>query len=270
MFVIYGSRYYFQQRSVKSFGQCLACNGFGWQKSYDGSNFGHLYFIPLIPLGSRKRVLKLCSSCNQMLLVDQPVSIDMANSMIESCRQAIESAKQGQTTLPSNEGEPEPIDSFLFSSVDMLVALDATDQLTPLIEQLSLDPSMKYYYSVMNAALGHTKGPKPEVEALYLEAIENADDPDFMMAMLARYYFSAGQVDQAITSYEHVSQMHPQDPHPILVLVDLYTNTRQFDKAAEKWEQVFQLHPALMQDKKSWKLYAKVCKKAGRQPVAAV
>lgn len=268
MFVIYGSRYYFQQRKVKTFGQCGFCSTYGWQVSYDGSNFGHLYFIPLIPLGSRKRVLQLCSNCNQMRIVDQPASLQMAENVQQAFTKAIGLAKSGVDVLPEEGGYPEePIDRALAGYVELLISLDARDRAEEMIGRLEAD-RLSYLHAISKAVNLHVQGgPQGGAETWYLKAIEEADDPNYAVAMLARYYHSVKDVAKAITGYEQVAAMNPDAAHPVLTLIDLYTERKEFDKAIENWHKVFNIHPPYKDDKNLKKLYLKCCKKAGTQPI---
>ena len=62
--IIYGSRMYFKKNLVRSFGECENCGRYGKRVSYQARKFGHIYFIPILPLGSNSQVLRECKSCS--------------------------------------------------------------------------------------------------------------------------------------------------------------------------------------------------------------
>lgn len=219
-------------------------------------------------MGGRKRILKLCSACNQMLVLDQPRSVLMIDEMYQQGLTAIDIAKSGATMLPAENGYPEePIDRVMMGLIDMLIVLDGRDRAEELIKRME-DQHLSYLHEISMATYCHSNGPNGGAEGWYLRAIETADDPNFVIAMLARYYLSVGENQKAITGYEQVAAMNPTDPHPVLNLIDLYTNQKSFDKAVEQWHRVFEIHPLFKADKKLWKMYLKSCKKAGAQPVS--
>ena len=62
--IVYGSRMYFKKNVVNSFGECEHCGGFGKTTSYQARKFGHIYFIPLIPMGKSSQILRACKGCS--------------------------------------------------------------------------------------------------------------------------------------------------------------------------------------------------------------
>ena len=61
--LIYGSRMYFKKNTVKTTGECEHCGTYGNLTSYQAKKFGHLYFIPILPMGPHSQVLRECPQC---------------------------------------------------------------------------------------------------------------------------------------------------------------------------------------------------------------
>lgn len=62
MLLVWGAKNYSRSDVMVRRGTCDACGYAGRFQDYNASRFGHLYYIPLIPLG-RKRVLSECPNC---------------------------------------------------------------------------------------------------------------------------------------------------------------------------------------------------------------
>jgi len=63
--IVFGSRMYFKKNVVKSFEECEHCGVYGKMISYKARKFGHIYFIPLIPMGKSSQVLRECKKCKR-------------------------------------------------------------------------------------------------------------------------------------------------------------------------------------------------------------
>ena len=64
MLFFYGTRQYGKRNVVNRTGTCDQCGAHGTLSPYDSSSFFHVYWIPLIPLGS-KRIIDACPSCER-------------------------------------------------------------------------------------------------------------------------------------------------------------------------------------------------------------
>ncbi len=58
--IIFGSKMYGVRNVVRGFDECEHCECYAQHKSYSGRKWGHVYFIPLFPMGGRVRVLREC------------------------------------------------------------------------------------------------------------------------------------------------------------------------------------------------------------------
>ncbi len=64
MVIIWGSRHYGKRRAAVVRAACESCGRAGYKRSYEAWHAGHLYFIPIIPMG-RQRIFRMCSACDQ-------------------------------------------------------------------------------------------------------------------------------------------------------------------------------------------------------------
>ena len=60
--ILFGSRNYGRSNVLSSYSTCGNCGVFGKLSSFDTSCMGHIYWIPLIPLG-RRRITDMCPLC---------------------------------------------------------------------------------------------------------------------------------------------------------------------------------------------------------------
>lgn len=105
MVLIWGTNCYGQDDGFSRYEDCEQCGYYGRLKTYSTAKFGHLYFIPLLPLG-QKRVLSACPSCKMQ--IELPLSeykkrkeADLAESfeVLQGSRQEPEKVAQSILNL---------------------------------------------------------------------------------------------------------------------------------------------------------------------------
>ncbi|MEM6692049.1 MAG: hypothetical protein AAF664_21650, partial [Planctomycetota bacterium] len=126
--LVYGSRMYFKSHVVKHYGICEQCGSLTKLRSYRGQKFGHLYFIPILPMGSKSQILDECSQCD----MGTHLPLDQAEPAIEKMqaefKQWIEKIQEG-TTEVTPEGSNESVNIGLMIA-DSAASLYRMNQLS--------------------------------------------------------------------------------------------------------------------------------------------
>ena len=265
MFVIWGSRMYGIRNVVRGFGECEHCQCFAKHKSYEGRKMGHLYYIPLIPMGGRVRVVKECAACDMgsHIPVDELPGFvkDLKDSLMQCVETVDEETHEFQHT---NADEPVPVGPFLRDTVDTLYALDRSDVIKDAIQAFnSLDA--KYESEVTQASLNEVSGIDDQAIQHYLAAQQTVFL--FPTYALASIYTRSGQFDNAIQCYHQITQNAGESIDIYLEMTVPLESAKRFDELCQVLERCFEIAPELKNDKKLTKYYKKYAKKAKRASV---
>ena len=122
--IVYGSRMYFKRQVVKSWGSCQFCGNYGKQRSYQAMKFGHVYFIPIIPLGGRAQVLNECANCDMGSHIPVKELEPRVESLKEQFMTWINEIQDGNTEItPEDQSEPLNIGVLLGGILEDLYCL---------------------------------------------------------------------------------------------------------------------------------------------------
>lgn len=262
--IIYGSRMYGRKNPVEGWGFCESCGNYEKNISYDGRKWGHLYFIPLIPVDPAARVIKQCTSCSHGLHIPQTEIPNVVNSIQETTKKALAALIAGQEEF-KDQGTKVSATACLAGSVEMLHCLQADEHLQFIVYALK-EKNLDYPLHLVEGESDEFQGKLDEAAASYKKAVAlNPNDIRPLMAM-GSIHLKKNDPQSAKTSYEKALALS-EDRLPALgALIGIYAALDESPKLVETYEECFGLVPDLANDKKTVKGYKKACKEAGRAP----
>lgn len=264
--IIYGSRVYGRKNPVKGWGVCDNCGKYLQHTSYDGRRWGHLYFIPMIPLGSRIRVLKECKKCSHGMQIPENDVPLMIKDFREGTDKALASLISGQKEF-DDEGTMVPCAPVIASSIELLHCLGQSDYVR-LVKAALKEKKLTYADMLVAGQDMEFNGDPDKAAELYRQAAELEPEETFPLLAMGSVYINKNQNEKAREVYEKALDME-EDRMPVLsILLSVYELLKDFARLAETYEECFELAPELKDDKKIVKAYKKACKKAGREPAA--
>ena len=264
--IIYGTNTYFRSRKVTQHGFCGACSSFSKMRSYTAMPFFHLYFIPVIPLGGRRRTHKLCAKCNQGQSFVPTDFESMINSLKDRSADAILALKSGEPTFDSDDPNDAPIECvpFLHNVMDWLYASSDAAFCDSMLAQLT-EPECKYAQAMLRGALETYRGKVDDAINSYQEASQHNTQlfhPQHLRGQLLatkKRYRECTEAFQAA-----ISRATPDvEYHLRLELVDIQTVAKQYVEAAANFDWLLAAKPELLSNKDFMKLVTKNKKKAG-------
>lgn len=263
--LIYGSQMYFKKNVVKIHGVCEHCGGYGRLKSYQGQKFGHLYFIPLIPMGSKAQVIDECANCSMgshVPIDNVPSIVDPLQSDLQSWVQAIEN---GQSEIDVY-GEPKPV------SVGVLIAQSLKDLYTLCliqdvgsIVQILTGKGLHYEANLVQGRWAELHGDLDGAKRFYRQASDMNRDEPLPLYWLGCAGVMHGDSDTAEDAFKKYLFMVPDDLSAYVELATLYESTNNWDKIVRTYDKLYAMNPEMLQHKPMSKVYKKACKKSGQQ-----
>jgi tetratricopeptide (TPR) repeat protein len=224
--IIYGSRMYFRQRRIKTWGVCDQCGHYGAQANYSARRWWHIYFIPLIPSGPVVRVLHECRKCHQCLIVPQDRLPALTGEIGQQVARAVAALVQGQTAFPTGD-ERGMVDALLYlaDAAGELVALDEVAEVEQLINLLD-GQRMPLATAVARATVAALRGRIDEAVEAYRQALAQAPDHGILHARLGELLRRHRRIDEARASFRAARRVLPDDLNLLQVLLDLAADRR--------------------------------------------
>ncbi len=263
--IIYGSRMYGKSQQVKTFGACDHCGAYGQQSSYFGRKFGHIYFIPLIPMGGRVRVLFQCSKCDMGSHVPEDEIPQLTRRLTEAMKPAIEAVNESKDTFVDSDGDTVHAGAQLAGPIVTLHACGVGHSVQGILEAL---PSDSQAYHLVDAADLATIGHDEEAIESYKQAIKVNPEDTVPLLLFGEFCANTGRLPLAKQIYEKALELIPDSITVVARLADIAEGMKDWDTICDRYEQLFELQPSLLQQKKLVKTYKKACKKSQREPVA--
>lgn len=261
--IVYGSRMYFRSNIVKHFGICDHCGNYTKQQSYRGQKFGHLYFIPILPMGSKSQVLDECSQCE----MGSHLPLEQAGPAIEKMqmefKQWIEAVQEGETEV-TPEGSDQPINvGFLIaesaSSLFRLNQLSRVDDICAILDAEEMD----FEKEMVLAKWCELTGDAVQRSRHFQTASRLRPDDLFIAFETACALRLGGRTEEAIGEFRRLISMDPSELTGYVQLAGIYEVQKDFQNLAVTLEAIFEIDPELRNDRKTKKLYKKACKKSG-------
>jgi tetratricopeptide (TPR) repeat protein len=181
MFIIYGSRFYSRKNVKTRTGVCRHCGRTNKLQSFEGYRFGHLYFIPIIPLG-REQAIEMCSSCERYL----SVPVDKWKRAAEASISEATSAYNADRTVENGIG--------LFSAFDLYGTEEQTSGFLKELTQRHDEPPVLSLAAVWHGGRGNTELAQKLAES----ALQKGSEEDAPRRILMYAAIKRGDLSQAL------------------------------------------------------------------------
>lgn len=257
--IIYGSRMYGKKNKTKAWGVCPHCNTYAINESYDGRKFGHIYFIPLIPMTKPSRVIMECSNCEMGSLLKRDDLPTIIKELKNSCSEAFNAIQSGQENFII-DGEEVRADLFITNNVAFLQALNGKSFIDSLLNKAK-EQRLSPFVELLEASLYEHNGHSKEAYQIYKGLKAKNDEDEILHVTLGEYMIDHGMINEAVPFFESSHEKDPEDVWALRYLLDLYTHNKQHEKLPEVYEKLIIQIPELKEDKKYMKQYKKACKK---------
>ena len=263
--IIYGSKMYFKKKVVKSFGQCEHCGVYGKQVSYQAQKFGHLYFIPLIPMGSRSQVLRECKRCQMGVQITTEELEPRVDELADQFKSWIMEASDGKKDLELQPGEPPVNIGVLIAGIlDDLYCLKEVENVDSILEILDAN-DMQMESGMVHGRWQELSGDLEGAKQSYAKAHQAQPEDPIPLYQLGMTELKLGDSTAMEQTFERYQQLCPEDISPHIHLADYYDAKKEYGKMVNSYDILFTHQPALMQDKAMKKNYKRACKKSGAQ-----
>ena len=263
--LIYGSRMYFKQNVVRSFGECEHCGRYGKHVSYRARKFGHLYFIPLIPMGSHSQVLRECKSCSMGAHIPTEKLEPMIDSLSDQFKSWIMELSEGKTEIEIEPGQPPTNIGVLITGIlDDLYCLHEIEDINSLTDVLDAN-DLEYERHLVMGRWFEIQGDLDQARLAFQAASDARPNEGPAVFQLGLVEILRGDAEGAEAAFNRYLHLHPDDHSPHLELLGLYEGQRDYPKLVSCLDTLFESLPALLEQKKIVKLYKKSLKKSGLQ-----
>ena len=263
--IIYGSRMYFKKNVVKSYGECEYCGRYGKQLSYKARKFGHIYFIPLIPLGSYSQVLRECKSCSMGAHIDNNQLEPIIDGLADKFKIWVNAITEGERELEPEPGEePLNIGAMIAGSLSdfyCLKEIENIESVTQLLDANNLQMEKELVMGRWHELQGNLQGARMSYEASH--RIEPTSI--YPLYHLGRTHLKLKEIEAAEEAFGKYLKLEPDDISVYVELATAYENNKNFPKIVETYDRIYELNPSVVSDKGMKKVYKKACKKSGVQ-----
>ena len=263
--IIYGSRMYGKENESFGWATCENCGAFNETKNYNARKWGHLYFIPIIPLGAPVRVIKECSACKNGIHLPEQDAVNLVCEIRAGIADALDALENGESHFYIN-GEENDCTGYLVGSVELLYCLSAEREVEKMSKRLQ-EIDCSYALLLVNACSWKYLGEPQRAISAYKEACLIAPDNTEPLLLMGTYLLTQNQLDKAEQIFERVLSIDQDNIDAMSKLLDIYAHFKDFEKMVGAYEDLFEALPELQSDKKFVKAYKKACKKAQRQAV---
>lgn len=265
--IIYGSRMYGRRNLVKGWGHCDHCGKYVKNISYNGRKWGHLYFLPLIPLDPPVRVIKQCNSCSHGLHIEEDNVPGILEDMREQTDKALAALLAGEQEF-EQDGNQIPCVAFLAGNVEMYYCLDE-QKYTQLVLGALKQKELNFAYHLVHGELLEFEGKLVEAGQEYRQAAELQPEDELPLYSLGSILLKQNDYEGARSIYEKTLAMSEDKIVSLNILLGIYEKLKDFMMVTETYEAIAEKLPELAGDKKFMKDYKKMCKKAGKEPAIA-
>jgi hypothetical protein len=261
--LIYGSRMYFKKNTVKTTGECEHCGTYGNLTSYQAKKFGHLYFIPILPMGPHSQVLRECPQCRIGTHLSMTDLEPIVASLADQFKSWIIAIQDGQTELVL-EGETEPtnIGHLIAGILDDLYCLKEIESIESISTILS-SSNLRYENDVVSGCWHEIQGDLPQAKMNFQSAHQSRPEEALPLFRMGSIAAKTGNVQEAEAAFENYSKLFPEDITPYIELAGLYDDQKNFAGIVRVYDMIYTLNPDVIPDKGMKKIYKKACKKSG-------
>ncbi len=261
--IIYGSRMYGKKNQVRSHGTCPHCRKVAPQESYDARKWGHLYFIPIVPMGGHVRVVRECSSCHMGSHIERDKLPDIVASLQKLLDQAVVAVGANEAEMDVG-GHRAPVATVINANLSDAYCLIGEKEVRQLLDNLRAVNAGEEL-ALAEARVAEISGRTKEADARFAD-LARGGQLSVTLYQAARYMRDRGRIPEATAIAERLETGLPTDLDLKQLLIDCYTAAADWTKLATTYESCFLIAPAIKADKAILKTYQKACKKAGRPP----
>ena len=256
---------YFRSNVVKQFGDCEYCGRYAKQSSYRAQKFGHLYFIPLIPLGAKSQVLNECSACDMGAHLPLTDAEPMIQSLRERFKGWVIEIQEGKTEIvPEGQTEPVNVGLLIAGMVETMYSLNEIQDIES-ISQILLGSDLEFENCLVMARWSEMQGKLAETSKHYQAAHRLQADHPVPLYQWGRAEMRQGNTASAETAFHKYLDVFPDDINAYVELAAMYEGQKDFAKIVRTYDKLYGMNPALLAEKPMKKLYKKACKKSGTQ-----
>jgi tetratricopeptide (TPR) repeat protein len=256
---------YGKENIVKGWGICENCGIYGPNTSYSARQWGHIYFIPIIPSHYRVRVVKECKKCSRGVHIREKQAADLLDEVYKDTKSALAAIIKGEKEFDDGN-EKIPAVAYLANTTETLYCLNAVDHIQLILGVLQEKRQEHAYHLVRGEALEFL-GKLDKATDEYTKAIECDPEDALALMSLGTVCKKKNDLQSARKLYEKALELSNDKIYAYQELLTIYTNLKEHARVAETYEKCFEIVPGLKSDKKVWKAYRKACKKAGKMPV---
>lgn len=263
--IVYGSRMYFKKNVVKSFAECEHCGVYGKMTSYKARKFGHIYFIPLIPLGASSQILRECKKCKVGSHIPVEKLEPMVDSVADQFKSLIMAVSDGQTEIEVNPGAPPANIGVMIAGImgDLycLKEIENADSISDVL----LANHLNYENEIVRGKWRELTGRLDQAKEHYQAAHRQKPDDSIPIYHTAMTELRMNRLEAAENELNKYLQMMPNDIGAYAKLAGIYEKQKKFDRLVGAYDAIYRLNPANVANKPMAKVYKKACKKSGVQ-----
>lgn len=261
--IIYGTRMYFRGNVVKSFAICDYCGRYSRMTSYQATKFGHIYFIPLLPLGSKSQILRECKSCETGSQIPLTTLEPIVDRLQQQFRAWIEQVQEGQSEIQIEEVKYN-VGQLMTGIVDDLYCLKQIENVDAILTILK-SQDMDFEAELVQGRWCQMTGNLDAAKASYYEAGKLKPELGYTFYQAGKIEVIQGNVQAAETAFEKYLAIHPNEISAFIELAGMYERNKDFPKLIKCYDVLYTLNPELIPNAGMKKLYKTACKKTGTQ-----
>ena len=264
--IVYGSKMYFKSNVVKAFGTCEHCGRYGKNTSYQARKFGHLYFIPLIPMGAKSQVIRECKTCNMGAHVPLDQLDKSVDALADQFKSWIMAIGEGETELVVAEGEkPVNLGILVAGILEDLYSLKEIENVESLQSILDAN-NMVFEKEIVNGQWWEIQGDLNRARLSYQAALNQRPDDLIALYQLGMAEIKSGNSREAESVFSAYLKGCPEDTYAVYVeLASLHEQKKDYPKIVESYDVLYDSNPEVIPHKAMKKVYKKACKKSGLQ-----
>ncbi len=260
--IIYGTKMCGKKNVVHGWGMCKHCGIYGKQEHYNARQWGHLYYIPLLPQGGHVRVIKECGKCKKGYHIPVDSVPQILQDLAGDVAMAV-SALQAGNPSAQVEGETIPCIPIILDAINTFLCFNEEENARNILATLQ-NAGLTYAHQLAEAQWFEFHGQLPQAISLYTKAANSTTDNEVALRCLGEASMLAGDDENALATFSRVLAMTDDKVSVLLSMGDLYAKAKDYANAAKAYEECLRLNPDLQHDKGLAKLIKKLQKKAGK------
>lgn len=263
--IIFGSRMYFRRNVVNVVGECEHCGAYGKLASYQAKKFGHIYFIPLIPLGAHSQILRECAFCEMGAHIPLTKLKPMVDSVAGQFQSWVIAIQEGKSELvPEGGTEPVNIGILIAGLLEDLYCLKEIEDIQSISTILKAN-DLEYEHEMVMGRWWQMQGDLQQAASCYQAAHKLRPEEPLPHFQMGFTHVKLGNTPAAEEAFAKYTNLCPDDVSPYIELAGLYENKNDYANIVTTYDKIYALNPDVIPNKGMRKIYKKACKKSGQQ-----